>query len=528
MIQLLRKRKGTAATRDPSRVEDETPAALLELGLSTYERKIHARLLARIASGLPKKRRVRVLASKSDRHDELRLLALRWLRHLEHLVGETRERLYQLRRREAEFNIALAKASSDEDRNQVVLAFGADFARSRADAARDRRALSRWLGPDAIKDRFTRRLCEAERDLAFYLGRLGALAAFVIGQTPDPAEKRAVWSRIGLEALIKPLLAHDGDVRVVTAAFRALARALTALPSSDRETCVDEATLQYIYRSALQSRQDVWVQAEAIALLGELSIESASRVLEERLARDHGGDDFFVRRRAVKTLIALAPRLPKLSDLVNVVLSDPSPFVRQALAEAIHFLPRSIASRVLLSLAFRDPDPKVRAAAVWEIRKVAEPQNAELLQTALECLVEVLAKETDSFVLRTATRAAVESTQALRERSSEVLATWGTACYRALDLLHASEHPIPVRRQAAQAREAVWCALRDDAWNVLAYWRSVVGSMNEGGARVLSARPLRGVDHDLLGRALSVQTQNDFGLDVRTGRLWSQVQYGFR
>src|SRR5690606_34160891 len=173
----------------------------------------------------------------------------------------------------------------------------------------------------------------------------------------------------------------------------------------------------------------------------------------------------FVRRRAVKTLIALAPRLPKLSDLVNVVLSDPSPFVRQALAEAIHFLPRSIASRVLLSLAFRDPDPKVRAAAVWEIRKVAEPQNAELLQTALECLVEVLAKETDSFVLRTATRAAVESTQALRERSSEVLATWGTACYRALDLLHASEHPIPVRRQAAQAREAVWCALRDDAWN---------------------------------------------------------------
>ena len=300
---------------------------LLELDLNVHQRRIERLRIKELVDGI-RNRPPDVTGFDPKSSPDRERAAPAILTYLRAQIQSVSTRIHTLRKQDSEFRLALTQALTDEDRRQLVLSFAAEIGASKRQLRGDAKAFSRWFDADAVTDRMIRRVGEFERNLSFYLERFGVLAAFVLGDGAASEDRGVLWTKLGIEETLRPMLAYDGDSRVSCAAFRSLAAALRSLPAGSQEAAVEESTLQYIYRSAMQTRQDVWIQCEALSLLESLSPVSLVRVLEQRLSNPGPDPDLFLRRRALEVI---APRLSfdrSLDSLVEIASRDPSAFVR--------------------------------------------------------------------------------------------------------------------------------------------------------------------------------------------------------
>lgn len=286
-----------------------------------------------------------------------------------------------------------------------------------------------------------------------------------------------------------------------------------------------ESTLRYLYGAALDPRQAVWIQTEALELLETLDPPSLNTALARRLTRPGAGDDLFVRRWAALLLSRRLGESPQLAELLPAVLGDPSPHVRQGLAEALPTMPPDQALPVWRQLARADASPPVRAAALLQIGPLlqagvpAEPLRDEL--------AAVLAAEPDAFVLRVALRVIWRVHQQWLEQEQEALARqWRQGLGLALGRLHGEADSPSVRRWAAQTRERLW------AWADLAR-RQRLRALAEQVAAIPAGRwrrlPRRLAEADAdLGRLLALLAQDDHGYDLWRGAFGAWVTRGQR
>jgi poly-gamma-glutamate synthase PgsB/CapB len=430
-------------------------------------------------------------------------------------IEQEQRRIQALRRGQAEFTARYARAPTQADREQAVLDYAGALGADRGQILGDRLALARWFGADAVNDRYQRRLCRAERLIVFGLQRLGRIAAETLRTDGSTAGFRALWRRLDVEGTVYPLLSYEGDARVVLEAFRCLVAALKALPQEDQEGAVGVNALQYIYRSALETRRNVWIQCEALALLQSLAPANLRMALERRLREPHAGDDLFVRRRAVLLLGVNLVRIPELRELVAVVAKDPSPFVRQGLVQALGNAPGDLMSIWLPRLAREDPVPQVRAAALLEIPGSIE--RTDLLPIFQALLVRCLMEEGDGYVCRVGLTVVTRAHAALQAFSADLARTWREALWPVLDYLRREAPALPIRRYAAEAKERLWCDGDARATGLHDALRAFVVGIAPGRTRRLPRRLARDWDPELFGRVLSVIAQNDFGFDVRSG-----------
>ncbi len=214
----------------------------------------------------------------------------------------------QLRRRSAmalefaNFRRAYLHAATSGEREDLVLGFALTLGARPGRLRGDRRALRRWFGYDAVSERYERWLAKVERRIIFALDRLGALAGFIQRQDIDGTAALSLWRRLDLEPLARSLFVYAGNPRVRSAAFRAVSRLLARMPEDARTDMVTDTTLRFVYRTALEQRQDTWLQCAALNFLAVLAPESLDRVIAVRLKQPGEGDDLFVRRCAVRWL----------------------------------------------------------------------------------------------------------------------------------------------------------------------------------------------------------------------------------
>ncbi|MCB1777625.1 MAG: HEAT repeat domain-containing protein, partial [Candidatus Competibacteraceae bacterium] len=328
-----------------------------------------------------------------------------------------------------------------------------------------------------------------------------------------------------LEARLLPLLAHDGDPRVRIAAFHALATALRELPANGQALPVAATTLRYLYGAALDQRQVAWIQTEALELLEALDLPSLATVLNARLTRPGAGDDLFIRRRAVRLLGRNLKALPDLTPLLATVEHDPSPYVRQGLAEALPSLPLAAALPVWVRLSRQDDAPPVRAAALLQIGALLRvaPELAAPLQDGLAA---VLATETDAFVLRVALREVGRVHQQWLEAAAQEspARAWRDALGPAVARLHERADRIAVRRWAAQTYEQLWAWATPERRRRLQALAEQIARIPAGGSRRLP-RKLAQDDADL-GRLLALLAQDDHGYDLRRNGFGAWLRRG--
>ena len=517
----------------PKRV-DQTIRSLLEIEMSPYWRKLDGALIQEVVRGYRDWPPAKALLRGKGKSQDTRI-ADQLLEFLLHSVDQQRIHLLALRQQHADFSRTYLRASTPAAQRQAILDYAADLGATPAQLRGDRRAFSRWFGHDAITDRYLHQHAAEERRMVFYLQRLGVLAAHVLrldsGTDGDTDDSSILWQRLNLERILKPLLSYEGDRRVAAAAFQCLSTALQALPQDEQEGSVTENTLLYIYRSALGSRQHIPIQRAALSLLQNLSTDSLQTALTTRLTHPHAGDDLFVRRHAVALVGENLPRLPDLKDLFPIMVEDPSPFVRQAVARALRRAPVHVSQPWLRQLACADSVPEVRAAALLEVLELLD--NPDHTGLCLSILCESLERDTNSFVLRVALKVASDGQDRLLQTGAAALAQqWEETLWPYIDDVHSSAESLSVRRWAAQARERMWCHGDAAARLLRQLLEQVLALLQPGRSMRLPRHISTAYDMDMICRVLSVMAQEDFGYDIRQGLFGTQITrghvFGFR
>ena len=503
----------------------------MHMGLTAYERKICADMLADLTRQFlatpylkrPPKPRPELpdAARASAKKNAPVFIAEQLVEFLRSKIQAETERMAALQKHRQLFEMHFTRALTDYDRREHILHFAKELGAKPHQLREDRRAFSRYFGYDAIVDRYHRRYAATERELAFCLGRLGTLAAFVVRKRSD--DINSLWEEFGLEKTLKPLLIYDGDSRVRIAAFRCMSAVLSEFETQTQEGLAGADTLAFIYRAALDPDQDTWVQCEAVTLLQRISPTSLEKVLQTRLKEARGENDLFVRSRAVRVLGDNLGRMPQLAELIPLAAKDPSPLVRQALARALCGASAETVRAWLPKLARDDPVAQVRAAGIHHGLDLL--RRDESADDYLRLLLEVLQREQDEFVLRVTMHVAAAGTELLagKDAGSPFLAKWSSQLAGQLSSLAHRANGLAVRRWAAQARERIWCASDEKTHALKCLLAEKLRSLPPGKSRRLLRRSLRGYDDNSIGRVLAVLAQDDFGYDYE--RCWLGLRF---
>ncbi|MDH5233259.1 MAG: HEAT repeat domain-containing protein, partial [Gammaproteobacteria bacterium] len=437
-------------------------------------------------------------------------------------IGDGLQNIYDLRRRHTEFIKRHARALSVRERRQYILDYAKYLGATDQQLKEDRQAFSRWFGADTMTDRYLRLYSRSERKIAVYLKHLGNLVAKNLQQDGESIGHSILWKHLNLESIVKPLLAYDGDSRINIEAFQCLSCALRVLPRKLQQEVVDASTTQYIYRSALESKQQVWIQCEALSLLQSLSPESFYKVLEKRLTQPLPGDDIFVRRHLIRLLGKNLIHIPELAQLFPVIAVDVSPFVRQEFARAICHASNKDVLTWIRHLAIHDESPQVRAVALLELTN--HIQKTDLFSSLLQLLIEVLDQEQDTFVLRVALKVIGDDYEKMEP---DAVLFWRQKLQPSISKIHTQAENLSVRRWAAQAREKLWLNSDPEARELAKQLQREMAQVSPGEDCELP-KNLNNLDEKKLGRVLSILGQQDFGYDISHGLTGSRITRGHR
>lgn len=429
--------------------------------------------------------------------------------------------------RQLEFSRAFAATFDPEARVTRLLDRAAELGASSSRVRGDRRALDRSMDSGAIEDRYSRRLGTEERDLSLCLGYLGKALVAHLDEHGTTTSLEERWKRAGLEAVLRPAFLYRGEPRVRLAAFQALAAAARALPSTIRQTMIEDDTVRRLYRTALDTTEDVWIQGEAIALVGLLSPGAIREVLQRRLGSPAPGDDLFVRARAVRMLGALASEDASLGGLLIPVSNDPSPFVRQALAAAALDAGARDAGVILPVLLFEDPCPEVRAAALFAVMNRPGVVSEECV---MEWVGRCIATAEHPTVLRTAFRMAADQAAAIPLSVDPF--RWNSGLSAIIESRLGQLADPALRRSAAEALERIWVCSKPAVTRLHDSLTELARGVTPGGAVRVPRDWLSDLSEGEVGRVMAVASQRDFSLSLESGfmgpRLWRGHRFGFR
>ncbi len=440
------------------------------------------------------------------------------------------QELALLRQSYVDFASSYQSSEGGAECDEIILEFAKCLGSEGVALREDRKALRRYFDYDAVVERFSRREQIAEQRIGFLIERVGSIASAVM-RGALPVESLPLFQRFEIESLATPLLAHVGDERVRVEAFRCLSRCLTTLPAGQEIGAVAAQLVQFVNRAALDPGQNIWIQSEALALVLHTSPSIFARTVRKRLSDPREGDDLFVRRRAVRMIASRLRDQPELNECIELIVADPSPYVRQELPGC---LARSLPEKsldVIGSLVRNDPAGPVRASALLALPLLAEA--GEEIMSLRILLEEVFSYERDDYVIRVGLRVADELQKTvLLAGDLELAAGWYRALRPALERLHCQANSFVVRRAAARTRERLWSRADADRRAVLEGLEAIRDATRPHDRTRRSCEKLRAVSRETLGRLMAVAAEHDFGLFAETRsrrfRITRGHRFGFR
>lgn len=443
-------------------------------------------------------------------------LAREWTGFLLQQLSIGRQKIEGLVTSYQRFANRYTKSEIREEQRGLLLAFAADIGARSRQLRGDRRALKRYLDFDAMTDRYLGKRRMAEQRLNFFLERIGTLAVFALEQ--DPEQAADIWQGLQFERCFRPMMEYAGNPQLRRAAFSAFAKTYRALPTTLRANAISDRMAHRLYRTAMESREQIWYHIEAIQLLADVDSDAFERVLERWFTLFDDPDALFVRARLAAAWGRLLMTDPALVRHAKTIAADKSPFVRQAFIRAVSLGPTDLAADWLARYIDSDPEPTVRAAALLCLPDlVGRPLD---LLRLWRLAVEV---DQDAFVLRTAMLVAVRLVEA-----KAVAAAPLSGC---LHVLLEQALPVPLRREASRCLEQIWLVDDDQAKAMAAEIVDAVTAC-PAGKRLKLPASVRATDPHQLARVLAVLAQTDFGLDLEPGwrgwRLRRGMVLGFR
>lgn len=459
-------------------------------------------------------------------------------RLVEYLRARIEEELWLLNSlvsRDADFRKTLSFVVDEAERRQLILAYAAELGATEQQLKDDAAAFERWFGADAIGDRFLKKRGEHEQRLAFALQRFGyVLSQLAVRIANDQESGVALWQRVDGEGMLRDSLRYAGDFRVPLAALQCVHRFLDGLERAQRSLVISDTTHSYLMQATSDPSVATWLQCEAFSVLQLSDPAEAGRVVARRLRTPQNHDDMFVRRHALRLLVDHGGLQQNVDALLEVVSSDPSPFVRQQLAESVWDVPMETGGHWIEHLAFVESHPQVRAMLLASALKRAKPEHRIRL---LRILPQCFQASEDTFVLRTALHVADEWLQRWQAESEstgdaidadsaaiteEVAGMYRRSILPPICQLQQNADSLQVRRWAAKTAESIRLQLDPVARKLKETLSGYASETGPGDVRRIPNAVFRGIDETTIGRTLAVMAQRDFGIDLQ--KTW----FGYR
>ncbi|WP_148282389.1 hypothetical protein [Corallococcus coralloides] len=305
------------------------------------------------------------------------------------------------------------EALDDAARRQVLVEHIKATVKDRKDRKEDLRALDRWMGFDALRERLEKRrhklLIEEETALRALTGVLGKAHAQELQPAAVPLARQL------LDRAVDAPRAQNRSAALE--AFRQLAQTVPGVAASLPEV---GPTL-----TSLAGQEDVspFFQAEALRALLTVDVLEGITLLRQRLrAKAPSEKDFLFRRQVLEQCAPLLSEEHRMPLLTEVAHHDPSEYVRMGLCALI--AQRQDGQPLLRRLAgleqvpavagqtLSEPSPRVRTAAV--LAAVDAALTAPKVKgPALQVLVDVIGRDTAPLVLRVSCERAAALAEAL-------------------------------------------------------------------------------------------------------------------
>ena len=427
-------------------------------------------------------------------------------------LGQVQQRIQDTQQLLDDFNYRYSRAGTTKEQHRIIMNLARDLGAGWGQLLGDLRALSRRFGHEAVSERCTRRISWLEAEIVYLLTVMGALAPIGL---QNRKEQGQVWEQMSLEPRVTALVTYSGDSRVRLQAFRCLTSAVQALNADARQDHVAQGTLTFMYRCALERREEVWVQAEALHLLKSLSVTTLLDVAGKRLAQAPGGDDLFVRRRCVDILGQILAEDGQGEDLLAQASCDHSPYVRQGVVlSAVQALSSHDLALwpVLERLASQDETVEVRAWTQVCLRLLLESSRHR--QQVLKIWAKALVQDQDSLVRKAVLRAVSQGGTEVAAQNKAALDELEAAMLPLLEYGHQQDPDGVIRRWSAQVRERLyvesWPELRKARTRLL----DLAGRVKPGQSFRLPRDIAQKISPDDLYRVLSVLAQEDYGFTV--------------
>lgn len=437
-----------------------------------------------------------------------------------------RDEITRLGKAEERFQSRFASALDAAEQRAAILDFARALGSRGRQIRRDEQATRDFFDADAVVERFSKRLGERERVLAFALERLGWVAGEAVGYDLALTEGETMTEIF--EVLLPAMRNWHGDARIRLAAHACMRRIAENLPPRAGGLWLD-AVLSATRRACLDLSEDVWTQCEAFDAMFALSPHTVHSLVERRLAVDletkapvQRDGEVFVRRHLIRRIGRLLHISNRLQKAFDILCNDPDGAVRQVVAECLPILPPGRAAQAAKAL-LRDEDAQVRAALFAAPAANLEALSANLY---LRAIASTLKRDDDEFVLRIALEACADIAQHAASDAGDAPAALVGQLLGAVEGLR-DRNPSPkLWRWSDEVRERIWFWTDPEAREIGRHLAETVHPMREGAVRRIPAlRSWLAEDEDKVGRVMAVLAQRDFGLALKSGLIPS-IQRG--
>ncbi len=347
------------------------------------------------------------------------------------------------------FRREYSRSTLKREKDKILIEYAKIFGSKDLDG--DKKAIDRYFDDMALSDRYKKQVAKREKKIVFLLGRIGVISNILLTKNLSTIEYKSIFKSLNIEKVVILLLSYSGDKRVLISSFKCLNDAFRDMPKGLNDNITRDNILKFIYRASLDSRQNIWVQCESLSLLSYLSLSSFQIVLKKRLSNPKDGDDIFLRARAIALMGKHLNILPKLNNLIETILRDESPFVRQALVKILKNLSEKDLIKYLKELIIKDKTKEVRALALLEVIKLL---NREKITLELkELLKESLKNEENEFVLKVALKTIIDGYLNLKK---EFIDNFYSEFLNELNFLHSNSSSLKIRRETSKILEKLF------------------------------------------------------------------------
>jgi hypothetical protein len=447
-------------------------------------------------------------------------------------INASEEKKSQMTSKFQSLSSRVAFASSDKEKQQLILEFLELMIDDKKRLRGDRKAFRNYMELDVVSERYNKFIMQEEMLQKLAVGVIGTLTAQILRKYSDNGNGDAILqhllSNFELQGFLLDRLRNTIRWQNKVAAFEALRKIIGAIPESHKFRMLDFNTSRSITRYCLNPRESAWIQIVALRLLTELSREEALRAFRVRLLQqeDDIPDNLFVR----KVIVELIGECFADKDGFEILKAlaekkDKSEYVRMQLVKTIAAFPFRQAMYILRAFIegkLYEDCPQVRAQAViqWADigKRSVENSNEELLRESMDILSWAIIHGNALLVQRVALEEAAELCN-LREEilNKGEIDEYDKVILDAISrVLSEDDNDAKLRYWAEEAGEQIIVKILPEYKAMEENLLPKISKLKEGESITIDRSALP-EDEDRIGRVLAFFSRKSFGIYMEMG-----------